>query len=203
MLESAIEEGLSSLRARARVATIGLYIFILLSVVQAAIDIASVTGAITLNALPSQAFVNGVYFVVYAGLVAFLGTALVVAFWIHRAHKNLIEAGYDGLEFTPGWSIGWFFVPFANLYMPYKAMREAWHVSLGEGDMSSSPPPILTFWWSSYLAGNIAGWFAASVPSFDLVSNVALICAAWSLSKIIGRITAGQDATTRYAQTFA
>ena len=204
MERAAIDEGLKSLRARARLATFMIYVFIVFSVVRAAVLVADFFGAITLKALPSQTYVDAFYFVIYGSLTAFYGSALVIAFWIYRAHKNLFEAGYDGLEFTPGWSIGWFFVPFANLYMPYKAMREAWHVSLGEGSGLSGPsPPLLVLWWSSYLAGNIVDLLVIVVPSFDVLSRIAMIVAAWALSRIIARITAGQDVVARYAETFA
>ena len=28
------------------------------------------------------------------------------------------------MTISAGWAIGWFFVPFANLVMPYQAMKE-------------------------------------------------------------------------------
>src|SRR5918997_1098797 len=56
--------------------------------------------------------------------------ALVVAFllWLHRASKNLAALGNpkSRIEYTPGWAVGWFFIPFANLVMPYRAVREVW-----------------------------------------------------------------------------
>lgn len=202
MDESPIGAGLASLQTRARIATLGIYLFILLNVLRAAVGFANAIGVIDLMALPSQAYVNAYDVILYGSLVAFYVSALAVAFWIYRAHKNLIDAGCDGLEFTAGWSIGWFFVPIANFYMPYKAMREAWHASLGQsGD--TSPPPLLTIWWSSYLAGNIADWLVVASPSFEPISRIAMICSAWALGRIIARITQGQDMVKRYAETFA
>jgi hypothetical protein len=204
MEQTAMDEGLASLRARARVATGGLYLFIAFSVARAGIILADSIGLIDLKALPSQTYLNAFYFVVYGSVVVFYGTAIAVAFWIYRAHKNLAEAQHKRLEFTPGWSVGWFFVPVANLYMPYKAMREAWDVSLvGSGEDTTHAPPLLVLWWSSYLAGNIADWLTLVGASFEIVSRIAMIIAAWALGAIIRRISAAQNVAVRLSETFA
>jgi Domain of unknown function (DUF4328) len=38
--------------------------------------------------------------------------------WIFRASKNLHVLSSEPMAFTPGWAVGWFFIPFANLYKP-------------------------------------------------------------------------------------
>ena len=53
-----------------------------------------------------------------------IATAITFFFWIHRAYKNLYSFGSLGLRFSPGWSIGWFFVPIASLFRPYQVMSE-------------------------------------------------------------------------------
>src|SRR5262249_29946861 len=45
------------------------------------------------------------------------GIALLV--WVYRANRNARALGAEGLAYSPGWSVGWFFVPLANLVMPY------------------------------------------------------------------------------------
>ncbi len=52
-----------------------------------------------------QATLEGIYFVV------FLTSAIVSLMWIHRASKNLRPLGAAGQRFSPGWAIGWWFVP--------------------------------------------------------------------------------------------
>jgi hypothetical protein len=49
--------------------------------------------------------------------------------WIYRANKNLGTLSGEQMRFTPGWSVGWYFIPIANLYKPYQAMKEIWRVS--------------------------------------------------------------------------
>ena len=204
MENEVIHAGLSSLRARARVAMIAIYVVIAFNVVRAAVSLADLFGLIALQALPSQAYVDAFQVLEFGSLAAFYASAIAISFWIYRAHKNLFDAGYGGLEFSPGWSIGWFFVPIASLYMPYKAMREAWNVSLvGKVDGASQGRPLLAVWWSSYLVGNIADLITAATGGFEFISRVAMIISAWSLGVIIRRITAGQDIAQRLSQTFA
>src|SRR5258708_386553 len=55
---------------------------------------------------------NTVFLVVY--VVAGLGFVV----WFYQAVANLRAAGLKQMEFTPGWAIGGFFVPFLNLVRP-------------------------------------------------------------------------------------
>lgn len=50
-------------------------------------------------------------------VLLFVAGAVAWLIWQRRANLRLRAAGREGLRFTPGWSIGWFFVPFANLVM--------------------------------------------------------------------------------------
>lgn len=88
-----------------------------------------------------------------ANAIVFYISAFAVGMWIYRAHDNLTLFGLTGLEFTPGWSVGWFFVPFANLVKPYEAMRELWGRNLGDRLHAAA---LLPLWWGCFLVGGIA-----------------------------------------------
>ncbi|MEQ1689139.1 MAG: DUF4328 domain-containing protein [Sphingopyxis sp.] len=133
----------------------------------------------------------------------FILSAIAVCFWIHQAHKNLFTADVGGLEFTPGWSIGWFAVPFANLVMPYRAMRELWERSLAG---SGSP---VGFWWGAYLLGNIITRISNSSAFQDnppllmaAIGEAALLASAMLLMLIIRRVTAAQREGIRIESIF-
>jgi hypothetical protein len=102
--------------------------------------------------------------------------ALVVAFlmWLHRVMKNLPALGNrkTRIEYTPGWAVGSFFIPFANLYMPYRAVREAWDKSnplerTGEGltFRPRSPEGLLVGWWVSWIAFGVVSRVASRLDS--------------------------------------
>ncbi|HJQ33520.1 MAG TPA: DUF4328 domain-containing protein [Pyrinomonadaceae bacterium] len=102
--------------------------------------------------------------------------ALVVAFlvWLHRASKNVPALGNQKskVEFTPGWAVGWFFIPLANLVMPYRAVREVWEKSdpavRTEADRLFTPPSsggLLLAWWICWIASNVASNIAVRLQA--------------------------------------
>jgi len=54
--------------------------------------------------------------------------------WTHRAHKNLELLAVPSLRFSPGWSVGWFFVPIMNLFRPFQAVAQLWRASAHVGE---------------------------------------------------------------------
>jgi len=74
--------------------------------------------------------------------------------WLHRAVANARSLGVQTAA-TPGWSVGWWFIPFANLVKPYQILR-----SLFDGLVSGSGR-IVGFWWACYLLAGLVGNFAA------------------------------------------
>ncbi len=80
-------------------------------------------------------------------VVAYIVTAITFLRWIHRANLNCHGFGAEGMKFTPGWSIGYYFIPILNFFKPYQAMKEIWKVStnpVGWKNVKGSP---LLDWW--------------------------------------------------------
>ena len=68
--------------------------------------------------------VSGCLAVVRVVFAIFLGITFLK--WIYRTNFNLRALSQERMSFTPGWSVGWYFVPIANLFKPYQAMKEIW-----------------------------------------------------------------------------
>ncbi|MCP3960951.1 MAG: DUF4328 domain-containing protein [bacterium] len=85
------------------------------------------------------------------------------------------------MEFTPGWSVGWFFVPIMNLFKPYQAVREIYHASDPEADAESwrqpEAPSFITMWWGLWIITNILGNFEMRTVFSD--DQGTLIAGAW------------------------
>ncbi len=85
-------------------------------------------------------------------------TIIVFAMWIHRANFNSRALGAQDMKFTPGWSVGYYFIPFLNLWRPYQAMKEIWKTSKNpiawEGEERGA---ILPWWWFFYLVAGMFG----------------------------------------------
>lgn len=93
-----------------------------------------------------------------AQIAVALVTLLVFCRWIYVAARNC-HARYEGkLDFTPGWSVGWYFVPVANLWKPFQAMRQILNVSENpSGDPQRVAPGMLFAWWALFLFSNAVG----------------------------------------------
>jgi hypothetical protein len=92
-------------------------------------------------------------------LVVFIVTGVAVLRWIHRANLNARGLGAGDMRFTPGWAVGWYFIPIANLWKPLQAMREIWHASANPHAAGSAgpTPPLLGAWWALWLISNFLG----------------------------------------------
>jgi hypothetical protein len=96
----------------------------------------------------------------------FLITAVVFCVWIYRANANARALGASDMSITPGWSAGWFFVPFANLVKPFIAVREIWNASDSDPrDVSASggTPLIVAAWWCTWILTNSLGYGGARI----------------------------------------
>src|SRR5258706_3196968 len=93
-----------------------------------------------------------------ARLFAFILTGIVFLMWIHRANFNARALGAQGMHFTPAWSVGWYFIPFMNLWKPYQAMKEIWQARQNPQSWSTEDiAPIISNWWGLWLITNFLG----------------------------------------------
>jgi hypothetical protein len=99
-------------------------------------------------------------------LVLVAGTAILFLTWMYRAYKNLRAFNVRGLQYSPGWAVGGWFVPFLNLGMPYAVMREIWRASspgapaADDAAWKREPTsPLLGWWWAAWLLGGFVGVF--------------------------------------------
>lgn len=96
--------------------------------------------------------------VAIAQLVLLLLTGVAWLRWQHRAHKDLITYLRSApLSFSPGWGVGYWFIPLANLWLPFGATRELWTASEPDGNQTRSVPAWLWLWWVTWIAAGILG----------------------------------------------
>ena len=98
-------------------------------------------------------------------VILFAGLAWLM--WQHRAQSNLGALGAQGLRFTPGWVVGWWLIPFANLALPPQTMGELWRGSdpkAGAVDWKAVKlTPLLALWWAAWLARLVLSTIGAGV----------------------------------------
>lgn len=211
------DEGLAKLRTRATAATIALWAFVAVSILTAGGELLEARGVLSVEFDSGPlALAIGLTYLAYTAV--FVVSIVLVARWIHRAHANLRESGMDGLEVTPGWAVGWYFVPFANLVMPFKAMRELWNASRGQHDpFGGEAPSVIKAWWAAWIVGNILSNVGSRILVMDdggpgnvtvgnavgAAGTVGVLIAAVLLRKIIAGVTEAQRGGMTAAGVFA
>ena len=152
---------------------------------------------------------------VLAQLALFVGTAIVFLVWLYRAEVNARALGAQDMMVSPGWAVGWFFIPLVHLVMPLMAVRELWKASATPRDWQLGPvSPVVALWWACWLGTVISGNIAFALSRMDdygalvaadfmgTVSAVFTIPSAILLAAIIGRIQAMQEAPSHLADHF-
>lgn len=144
------------------------------------------------------------------GIVALMGLSatfylltLIAGFvylmiWVYRANQNLIRLSAIGSNFSPGWAVGWWFIPVFNLFRPYQMMKELWLGSAPVIDPHAPssweylpPPPWLLWWWLGLL---IIGKFSRIAEYLDsrglLPPNGDLTFPIWAVCGVLALINA-------------
>ncbi|MDO9364557.1 MAG: DUF4328 domain-containing protein [Sphingopyxis sp.] len=143
-------------------------------------------------------------------------TVIIFAMWIYRAAANVIAANVTGFDFTPGWAVGWYFVPFANLVQPFLAMRQIWNASHFGGSDLDRGDPILTLWWTAWLTSNITAnismqlaWRSTSAEMYEVSLYLGIASSILNLvlfvvgMRLVERVTEAQRDRLSSAHIFA
>ncbi len=94
--------------------------------------------------------------IVFGYLAVSIVTGVAFLTWIHRANLNCRGFGARDMRFTPGWSVGYFFVPFLNLVRPYESMKEIWGVSHDPQNWKfQRGSRLLGWWWALWIISGI------------------------------------------------
>ena len=141
-------------------------------------------------------------------LVLYLTTAVFFLVWLHRAYSNLRSFNdWSRPDYTPGWAVGSFFVPFVNLVVPYRAVKEVWQKSTPPDEaMLSEPSPPATFplWWMFWIVSSIVNNAAtrlsgdlpqATVTILSIIGSALAILAAIFAYAVVDEIDRKQEET--------
>ena len=135
-----------------------------------------------------------------SGAAVFYGLAqlvIVVLFivWQFRAAKNNEALGRVGARFGPGWSIGAWFIPLANLVIPVMIVQDLWRSAKGSW--------LVGIWWAAWVisllrygASNTGLHDSSSLDDIEASNTIALVgvvataiaavlaaCVVWQLSR--------------------
>jgi hypothetical protein len=144
-------------------------------------------------------------------VVIYLAAGILILVWTHKANSGARRQGANDMQFTPGWAVGWHFIPFANLWKPYQAMKEIWQASANPGQWQSvEVPALLPAWWTLWVITNfLSNASFRSVMRVDDIDSAILantmtlaadaidvpLCAVFIV--IVRRVSSMQRATQR------
>jgi hypothetical protein len=160
--------------------------------------------------------------------LAIMATGVTFLTWLYRVHKNLPALGGRELKYTPGWAIGWFFVPLLNLIRPLQVMREVWHGSDPAGlerDLAPDGPSTrnqlgtparVGSWWALFLISVLLGRALDRIGSrgswrlgelivlhnLQVLEGLITILAALVAILLVGQVTTWQTERRRLVREF-
>jgi hypothetical protein len=138
-------------------------------------------------------------------LAALVGAGCVISFlvWFSRSYRNLRALGAEGLEYSPGVAIGWWFVPVVNCWKPFQVAVEIWRASdpaAAKNDFASRAgmptPALLAIWWMGWLTALVLDNLVAAsdrityqgamvTPPMFVASGFDVLAAALAIAVIL------------------
>lgn len=106
---------------------------------------------------------------IFVGLIQ---TIAVILLWvnflkfIYRVSKNLQHQFHEKLIASPGWSVGYFFIPVLFLFKPFQVVKNILDV-ISKGEKYNKP--LLGCWWAFWLISNFIArfLFRYSIDNWD------------------------------------
>jgi hypothetical protein len=122
--------------------------------------------------------------------------------WKVKCAKNCRVWSNRSFQFTPGWSVGFYFIPIVMLWKPFQAMSEIWDATF-EGSEKREQTGVVGWWWALYIITNLISNLStrAEFQEYQALSFWSgLVYAGLSIPlllliiRIIDQITFGQKA---------
>lgn len=120
-------------------------------------------------------------------LVVFLGAGVEFSRWMYRVTKNC-EALGAGFNRSAGWAVASFFIPIANLFVPY------WHMSeIASWARFRDPKSVgIGVWWTAWIVSTILdnlGGRLTGTPNAELNEVGHLVSVLGAIGTIAAAVT--------------
>lgn len=124
------------------------------------------------------------------GLLLYLATGVVFIIWFHRVRLNAEPLGSGWPQrFSPGWAIGSWFIPLANLWIPMRIAVDVWNAS-DPGARHGGPSPawpggggprgpaggvggagLVLCWWLAWVGGYLLSGLTRAMDTTTEVTD--------------------------------
>jgi hypothetical protein len=120
-----------------------------------------------------------------------LGSVILCAIaflaWLSRSVDNVPGLRGGTPVATPAWSIGWWFVPFANLVKPYQVVADLYRRMAPAERIGSG---IVLAWWLLWILNNIVTQIAGRLWGGDTIDSLRTGLSLWVASDLGDVVTA-------------
>jgi hypothetical protein len=116
-------------------------------------------------------------------LIFFVATAIAYLAWLSRTVDNIPHLTGELPMVTPRWSIGWWFVPIANVFKPYQIVKDA-ATRLAPNPSSAEHGVILT-WWLVWIASGLLGTIVSRLPEPETLNDLTTWFAANLIADVV------------------
>jgi hypothetical protein len=147
-----------------------------------------------------------------------IATAVAFCIWTFQAYKNLTRLRVRGLKHSPGWAVGYFFIPILNWFKPCVVFVEMWRASAPTAAADdptawqrTNGASLVGLWWICWIASRILGNCSArlsfppanpSLQELQTQSGVAILCDALSILAALFAILLVKRIQDRQAQKY-
>lgn len=100
----------------------------------------------------------------YAEVGAFVVIAILFLRFLYKAVQQAKGFTTPFTYVSPGWAVGYWFIPFINLYRPFEAVKALFKACAAQAGAETKPAAgdqLLSAWWAMFLISNAAGWMLA------------------------------------------
>jgi hypothetical protein len=103
----------------------------------------------------------------FAGMLGFAGIAVFVLLiiWTYKNVANMRDLGYPARG-SNGMAIGGFFIPIANIFIPYRYFNDIARYLMGRG-YPSARYSKLPLWWWMYIGGVVVSYVLGGTEQLD------------------------------------
>ncbi|ELP66014.1 DUF4328 domain-containing protein [Streptomyces turgidiscabies] len=129
-------------------------------------------------------------------------TLAIVLFlvWLARSRRNAQQLSPLASVPSPGWTIGAWFIPVVNLFVPRRLVLDIGRASSGSWEQRRGTT-LVNLWWAAWVSHTLMLVVAAQVAPGSIALVVAaealMIAAAVLLGLVIERVTAIQSSAPR------
>ena len=143
----------------------------------------------------------------YGGLL--LVSGLFFLFWVYRTAANVHSVDPNAMTISPGWAVGWNFIPIAWYWKPYQAVKQIWHGSHQLGARRIPTPATFGIWWGCWVASLLVGHVGDRIlehgiengdisqmkfgTAFGILDGFLFLVAAFLLARIVDELSRIQD----------